>query len=321
MSTLTTTDLTKSFGGRTVVRGVNIEISSGEVVGLLAGNVSDPATADGINIDKTAPTASASASPAANGHGWNNSDVTVSFTGTDSLSGIASCAANVVLNSEGAGQSASGSCTDVAGNVSTAATASNINIDKTAPLVALVGGPANGGSYYYGSVPAAPTCSASDALSGIDGACSVGGYSNAVGSHTVTASATDKAGNSATASASYTVLAWTLSGFYQPVDMSGVWNTVRGGSTVPLKFEIFAGTELTNTSAVQSVQAYRISCTAGGGEDAIETVTTGGTSLRYDATSGQFIFNWQTPRQPGTCYKVVMSAQDGSSLTAFFKLK
>src|ERR687895_1322333 len=38
MAALSTTDLTKSFGGRTVVRGVNIEISSGEVVGLLGPN-------------------------------------------------------------------------------------------------------------------------------------------------------------------------------------------------------------------------------------------------------------------------------------------
>ena len=38
MSTLTTNELTKSFGGRTVVRGVNIEISAGEVVGLLGPN-------------------------------------------------------------------------------------------------------------------------------------------------------------------------------------------------------------------------------------------------------------------------------------------
>jgi lipopolysaccharide export system ATP-binding protein len=38
MSTLTTSELTKSFGGRTVVRGVNIEISAGEVVGLLGPN-------------------------------------------------------------------------------------------------------------------------------------------------------------------------------------------------------------------------------------------------------------------------------------------
>ena len=38
MSTLNTTDLTKSFSGRTVVRGVSIDISSGEVVGLLGPN-------------------------------------------------------------------------------------------------------------------------------------------------------------------------------------------------------------------------------------------------------------------------------------------
>jgi hypothetical protein len=327
-------DVTVSFSGSDALSGIdfcddNVVLSSegadqsasGSCTDK-AGNVSTPATASGINIDKTAPTASASASPAANGNGWNNSDVTVSFSGTDSLSGIASCDAAVVLSSEGAGQSASGSCTDQAGNGSTPATASNINIDKTAPSVSLVGGPSNGSSYYFGSVPAAPTCSASDALSDLAAPCSVSGYSNAVGNHTVTASATDQAGNSASASATYSVLAWTPTGFYQPVDMSGVWNIVKGGQTVPLKFEIFAGpTELTNTSAVQSVQAYRIACTAGSGEDAIETVTTGGTNLRYDATSGQFIFNWQTPRQPSTCYKVVMTAQDGSMLTAFFKLK
>ena len=44
----------------------------------------------------------------------------------------------------------------------------------------------------------------------------------------------------ATASATFQIAAWTLKGFYQPVDMNGVWNTVKGGSTVPLKFEVFA---------------------------------------------------------------------------------
>ncbi len=28
-----------------------------------------------------------------------------------------------------------------------------------------------------------------------------------------------------------TVLAWTLSGFYPPVDMGGTYNVVKGGST------------------------------------------------------------------------------------------
>ena len=276
-----------------------------------------------INIDKTAPSASASRTPAANGNGWNNTDVTVSFSGTDALSGIASCDADVVLSSEGAGQSASGGCTDMAGNVSATATASGINIDKTNPSVSLVGGPADGADYYFGSVPAAPTCSASDALSGLDGTCSVTGYGTTVGAHTVTASATDKAENSASASNSYDVLAWTLNGFYQPVDMNGVWNTVKGGSTVPLKFEIFAGTvELTDTADVQGFVATAVACPVGGYvADAIEVLATGGTQLRYDSTGGQFIYNWQTPKKPGSCYEITMTTDDGSQLKAKFILK
>src|SRR5688500_20372836 len=38
MSTLQARDLTKAYSGRTVVKGVNIEVQSGEVVGLLRPN-------------------------------------------------------------------------------------------------------------------------------------------------------------------------------------------------------------------------------------------------------------------------------------------
>jgi len=279
-----------------------------------------------IKRDATAPTISGSASPAANGAGWNNTDVAVSFSCGDNLSGVASCLGDQTVSTEGAGQSVTGNATDNAGNTNSA-TVSGINIDKTAPTVSLVGGPANGSSYIFGSVPAAPTCSASDALSGLAAACSVTGYSTAVGTHTVTASATDNAGNSNSASATYTVLAWTLRGFYQPVDMSVdypaiiVWNTVKGGSTVPLKFEVFKGTtESTDVADVMSFSARAVPCT-GGAEDLIELFsTTGGTSLRYDATAGQFIQNWKTPTGAG-CYKTTMTTQDGSTIFAFFKTK
>src|SRR4030088_2953614 len=38
MATLRTLNLTKSYGGRTVVAGVNLDVSSGEIVGLLGPN-------------------------------------------------------------------------------------------------------------------------------------------------------------------------------------------------------------------------------------------------------------------------------------------
>ena len=121
-----------------------------------------------------------------------------------------------------------------------------------------------------------------------------------------------------------TVQAWTLKGFYQPVDMNGIWNTVKNGSTVPLKFEVFAGgTELTDVSKIKSVNSLQVQCNNNTMENAIEEVvtTTGGTMLRYDTTGGQFIDNWKTPNRSGNCYRVIMTTLDGSSLTALFKLK
>jgi hypothetical protein len=194
-------------------------------------------------------------------------------------------------------------------------------VDKKAPTdIVYVGSISNGGSYYFGAVPAAPTCSASDGGSGL-ASCVVSGYSTAVGEHTLTATATDMVGNASSAQISYEVLAWNLFGFYQPVDMNGVFNTVKGGSTVPLKFEVFAGAELTSTSVVKTFVPTRIACDSSASFDDVELSTSGGTSLRYDTTAGQFIQNWQTPKQPGACYRVTMTTQDGSSLVAFFRLK
>jgi hypothetical protein len=137
----------------------------------------------------------------------------------------------------------------------------------------------------------------------------------------------DNVSNTSMTTLSYTVLAWTLHGFYQPVDMSMstiVWNSIKGGSTVPFKFNIYAGLiEQKSTSAVQSLTAQPVACSTGVNSDIEPTdlSATGGTSLRYDTTGDQFIYNWQTPKKPGACYKATMTTQDGSSLSAYFKLK
>jgi lipopolysaccharide export system ATP-binding protein len=55
MATLRTRELTKSFGGRTVVRGVSLEIASGEVVGLLGANGAGKTTTFSMVVGLTAP--------------------------------------------------------------------------------------------------------------------------------------------------------------------------------------------------------------------------------------------------------------------------
>jgi lipopolysaccharide export system ATP-binding protein len=55
MATLQTRELTKSYGGRTVVRGVNLEIASGEVVGLLGPNGAGKTTTFSMVVGLTAP--------------------------------------------------------------------------------------------------------------------------------------------------------------------------------------------------------------------------------------------------------------------------
>lgn len=120
------------------------------------------------------------------------------------------------------------------------------------------------------------------------------------------------------------------SGFYAPVDMTPagsttkVWNTIKGGQTVPLKFEFFNAeteAEQTDTTLLKfTVQPISCTSTASTG-DPIEVVTTGGTVLRYDATGGQFIQNWKTPTTVNTCYAVWVSTPDVTTVgPAYFKI-
>ena len=55
MATLRTDKLTKSYGGRTVVRGVSLDLQSGEVVGLLGPNGAGKTTTFYMTVGLTAP--------------------------------------------------------------------------------------------------------------------------------------------------------------------------------------------------------------------------------------------------------------------------
>jgi len=110
-------------------------------------------------------------------------------------------------------------------------------------------------------------------------------------------------------------------GFYAPVNpIAGFLNTVKGGSTVPLKFNVFVdGIEKKTTDGLLfTVQT--ISCDSTAPLDPVDFTVAGETSLRYDANAGHFIQNWKVPRVPG-CYMVRMTTADALALTARFGVK
>jgi pectin methylesterase-like acyl-CoA thioesterase len=159
-----------------------------------------------LKIDKTPPVFTNTSRTAPNANGWNNTDVEASFTATDNLSGFDSGATQTgtfVFSSEGAGQSHTFTLTDLAGN-STSATVSDVNIDKTAPVIGAERSPlpnANG----WNNTDVTVSFNGADALSGIASVSGPTTVSTEGANQIVTGTATDLAGNIATASVSLNI--------------------------------------------------------------------------------------------------------------------
>lgn len=280
-----------------------------------------------VLLDATAPTVTGSVAGTEGDNGWYVDNATVTWLVADTTSGVddtrtSGCVPSTVSR-DTTGETFTCVATDRAGN--SAGDTITVKRDATDPEVTFTGGPADGSSYHFGDpVPGPSTCSATDATSGVTGAgCTVTGGGTTVGLHTQTGSATDLAGNTGTTTRSYRVLAWTLDGFYKPVAGEGVVNTVKAGSTVPLKFNVLKGTTPLTSDIGATFAARKVGCD---GSDIVSSVdeftTTGGTSLRYDATSGQWVQNWATPAGgKGACYRVILTTADGSATSAVFRLR
>jgi hypothetical protein len=93
-----------------------------------------------VQIDQTPPTVTCSQAPPPQISGWSNTEVTVSFTAADSLSGIATVSAPVLVNTEGADQPITGTASDKAGN--SASATCRVSLDKTPPAITVSASPA-----------------------------------------------------------------------------------------------------------------------------------------------------------------------------------
>src|SRR5665648_562842 len=185
-----------SLGG-----GGNSGNSGNENVGD-AGDNEDPEI---VEVDITKPVITGSRDPLPNSFGWNNTDVTVSFSCVDTnpvkFAFKINTVAGKTLTKEGKNQSA--------GNTADPVTVSNINIDKTPPKVTIT---LPGTGEYVLNQSILATWSAADALSGVDSSVSgsVSIDTSSVGTKTFTlpaGTAKDKAGNSSLeVTKSYTVI-------------------------------------------------------------------------------------------------------------------
>ncbi|HEX6216397.1 MAG TPA: PxKF domain-containing protein, partial [Vicinamibacterales bacterium] len=304
---------------------VSTEGAAQEISGTATDKADHTANASVIvNIDKTAPVIALSSRTPANAAGWNNTDVSLTWQCTDSLSGPVVNQVAQSLSAEGAAQNAIGTCADLAGHTASN-TQSGINIDKTSPTSQITT-PANGAVYVLnGIVNAAYGCA--DALSGVSacvGPVAPGAAVDTatVGDKTFTVNAADAAGNQSAASHSYTVQ-YAFSGFSNPIVAMPAVNTANAGKTVPVKYSLrdVNNAVISDLTSFVSLISAPVACDTNVPTAAAEeTDGAGSTTIHFD--SGQFIYNWKTQAAwEGTCRVLQLELKDGTRHLVAFQFK
>jgi hypothetical protein len=117
---------------------------------------------------------------------------------------------------------------------------------------------------------------------------------------------------------------YTFIGFLAPVYNPTIVNKGKAGRTYPIKWQLKdnAGNFVSDLSAIKSITYVVVPADTFSDNPVgtiVDTAATGGTSLRYDSTTNQFIYNWSTPGVAQS-YVLTVTLKDGSAHTAYFNL-
>jgi hypothetical protein len=233
--------------------------------------------------------------------------------------GLASCAAAPGTQFPLGTSIVTCNATDHAGNAAQSTTFKVIVVDTTPPAIAPHADVEATASSNSSAIVNYTNPTANDLVDGVvDVTCApASGSMFNVGSTLVTCKASDSAGNDAT-STFHVNVRYAFTGFFRPVDNLPTTNVVKAGQGIPVKFSL-GGNQGMAIFAAGYPKAVLMTC-AGAVQDTVEeTVTAGGSSLQYDATTGQYIYVWKTDKAwAGSCRQLQVKFADGTTQVANF---
>jgi mannan endo-1,4-beta-mannosidase len=121
---------------------------------------------------------------------------------------------------------------------------------------------------------------------------------------------------------SKSIAAWEFVGFASPVDNDGVFNVVKAGNAVPLRWRLLQADGVAPVTSLTraTIAAESLACPGSSGQsDQLEQVAPGGSGLQ-NLGNGYYQLNWKTSKGfAGSCKRLRLDLGEGITRDALFK--